>query len=156
MLVLNSKRRKFIIVVFSALVLLISVFIFVNSSMDYEASHSSSGAIADIIRPGESLADREQTEFTIRKLAHLVEYFALAVSATALCLSVDRFYGRKFYGYALFYSLLVAVLDEYIQSFTGRGSAVSDILLDLVGITLGFLLTLAAFYVAVFIKKKLK
>lgn len=156
MLVLNSKRRKFIIVVFSALVLLISVFIFVNSSMDYEASHSSSGAIADIIRPGESLADREQTEFTIRKLAHLVEYFALAVSATALCLSVDRFYGRKFYGYALFYSLLVAVLDEYIQSFTGRGSAVSDILLDLVGITLGFLLTLAAFYIAVFIKKKLK
>ena len=156
MLVLNSKRRKLIIVVFSALVLLISVFIFVNSSMDYEASHSSSGAIADIIRPGESLADREQTEFTIRKLAHLVEYFALAVSATALCLSVDRFYGRKFYGYALFYSLLVAVLDEYIQSFTGRGSAVSDILLDLVGITLGFLLTLAAFYVAVFIKKKLK
>ena len=70
MLVLNSKRRKLIIVVFSALVLLISVFIFVNSSMDYEASHSSSGAIADIIRPGESLADREQTEFTIRKLAH--------------------------------------------------------------------------------------
>ena len=156
MLVLNSKRRKFIIVVFSALVLLISVFIFVNSSMDYEASHSSSGAIADIIRPGESLADREQTEFTIRKLAHLVEYFALAVSATALCVSVDRFCGRKFYGCALFYSLLVAVLDEYIQSFTGRGSAVSDILLDLVGITLGFLLTLAAFYVAVFIKKKLK
>ena len=52
--------------------------------------------------------------------------------------------------------MLVAVLDEYIQSFTGRGSTVSDILLDLVGITIGFLLTLAAFYVAVFIKKKLK
>ena len=156
MLVLNSKRRKLIIVVFSALVLLISVFIFVNSSMDYEASHSSSGAIADIIRPGESLADREQTEFTIRKLAHLVEYFVLGASVTALCISVDRFYGRKFYGCALFYSLLVAVLDEYIQSFTGRGSTVPDILLDLVGITLGFLLTLAAFYIAVFIKKKLK
>lgn len=156
MLVLNSKRRKLIIVVFSALVLLISVFIFVNSSMDYEASHSSSGAIADIIRPGESLADREQTEFTIRKLAHLVEYFVLGASVTALCISLDRFCGRKFYGCALFYSLLVAVLDEYIQSFTGRGSTVSDILLDLVGITLGFLLTFAAFYIAVFIKKKLK
>lgn len=155
MLVLNSKRRKLIIVAFSALVLLISAFIFVNSSMDYEVSHSSSGAIADIISPGGSLAEYEQTDFTIRKLAHLVEYFALAVSATALCVSVDRFYGRKFHGYALFYSLLVAVLDEYIQGFTGRGSTVSDVLLDLLGIALGFSLTLVGFYIALFIKKKL-
>lgn len=156
MLVLNSKRRKLIIVVFSVLVLLISVFIFVNSAMDYEASHSSSGAIADIISPDASVEDYEQTEFTLRKLAHLIEYFSLGAVSAALCISISRFYGRKLYGYALFYSLLVAVIDEYIQSFTGRGSMLSDVVLDLAGIVLGFTLMLIGFYLVLFIKKKNK
>ena len=35
--------------------------------------------------------------------------------------------------YPLFFVLVIAVGDEFIQSFVGRGSNVRDVLIDLVG-----------------------
>jgi VanZ family protein len=40
-------------------------------------------------------------------------------------------------GYVLFLSLLFGVLDEFLQSFTGRGTSVRDVMLDLCGALLG-------------------
>lgn len=156
MFILSSSRKRLIVALFAAALMFATALILINASMSYEASHSSSGAIADIISPDASVEDYEQTEFTLRKLAHLIEYFSLGAVSAALCISISRFYGRKFYGYALFYSLLVAVIDEYIQSFTGRGSTLSDVVLDLAGIVLGFTLMLIGFYLVLFIKKKNK
>jgi len=41
----------------------------------------------------------------------------------------------------LFGTLLAAVTDEFIQSFTGRGSSVRDVVLDFCGALTGMLLT---------------
>ncbi|MBQ7339146.1 MAG: VanZ family protein, partial [Clostridia bacterium] len=47
---------------------------------------------------------------------------------------------------ALLFSLLTAVTDEYIQSFTGRTSSVSDVLLDFSGALCGLGLTALTVY----------
>ncbi len=73
------------------------------------------------------------SEHTLRKLAHFSEFAVLCYFA---CKAADDFsFGaRVSNGYILLYCLLVAVIDEYIQFFSpGRGSMVSDILLDFSG-----------------------
>jgi hypothetical protein len=40
-------------------------------------------------------------------------------------------------GYVLFASLLCGVLDEFLQSFTGRGTSVRDVMLDFGGALIG-------------------
>lgn len=72
-------------------------------------------------------------EHLIRKLAH---FTAFAVQGGLLCRTFSEFRiaNRSANGYVLFFGLLTAVADEYIQSFSaGRTSAVNDVLLDFSG-----------------------
>ena len=45
-------------------------------------------------------------------------------------------------GDALFFALLCAVADEFLQSFTGRTSSVRDVLIDFGGAVSGLLLSM--------------
>lgn len=64
----------------------------------------------------------------VRKIAHVFEYFVLAF--------VVFLYWKKpvktFYG-----GFTLAFLDETLQIFTGRGTLVSDIWIDLIGVVIG-------------------
>lgn len=74
------------------------------------------------------------TEHTIRKLAHFTEFSILGL---LLWKTMDSFKLEAVAasGYILLLGLLVAVVDEYIQSFSpGRSSQVSDVLLDFSGV----------------------
>ena len=51
---------------------------------------------------------------------------------------IKKDYGVGLYATAFFYVLLVAVLDEHIQSFSDRTSSTGDILLDFIGSLTGF------------------
>ena len=134
---MKMSRERIIFLILILTVVLVTAFILINSFMDYEKSHSSSGIITDLITSTDDLAEWDHTEFIVRKLAHLVEYSFLGLCVAALSVFLNATYNKKLYGYALFYVLLVSVTDEYIQSFTDRGSAISDVLLDFIGSLIG-------------------
>ena len=114
-----------------------TVLIIINSLMDFEMSHNSSGAFVDVVVP-EEYQDFEQMELTIRKIAHVVEYSFLGFSVMILTFCSKQYYYKSFCGYSWFYVLAIAVIDEHIQSFSDRTSSTSDIILDFCGALIGF------------------
>ena len=91
----------------------------------------------------------------MRKLAHGIEFCALGCSVGGLlwgvrsrnkrmrCAEVSDHHSSS----ALLYLLGVAVTDEYIQSFTGRTSLVSDILIDFCGAVVGLTFVLILMWI---------
>jgi len=115
----------------------------VSSNLSYKVSHQ-------IVTIGNQILDRnlsdgqindyaERIHGPVRKLAHMSEYFILAV-AVAFPLYVYRL--RGFLLLLLAGSLCIgfAFLDEYHQSFVGgRSSSLRDVAIDDIGIFLGIM-----------------
>ena len=126
------------------LVLLCTLFVFSNSLKNSEESHADSGFFVEIV---ESVADAIFPDnecdwnYTVRKGAHLLEFFVLGVFATLLsvCFVKNR---RAALCIALLYLVVIAALDEFIQRFTGRTSSFTDVLIDLAGGCIGVALVL--------------
>lgn len=80
-------------------------------------------------------------QFYIRKLAHITEYFLLAVSV-ALPLYVYRLRGFGLIIVAGSFCVGFACLDEYHQSFVaGRSASLRDVGIDSIGIFVGVFVT---------------
>ncbi len=131
--------------------LFIVAFILGNALLDYNASHSFSGWLVRLL--GMDMQTGEQNgDFVLRKIAHVAEYALLGF----FTLTVRAFGKTKkplnCIWFSLFFVLAVAVLDEFFQSFGGRNSTVSDVLLDFVGALMG--IALAAFLEKLLRKKK--
>ena len=120
--------------------------------MDYNTSHGVSDTVVDIIDPDQQL---EAIKTPVRKLAHLVEYAALGVAIMLLVGEVYRDFKKRCLGFACFYALLVAVVDEHIQSFSDRTSSTADILLDFLGAALGMTAVVAVFFVVRWAKRRI-
>lgn len=90
---------------------------------------------------GELLLYAEQIHFYVRKLGHVTEYFALAVTI-AFPLYVYRIRGFRLLLFAGLFCVCFAGLDEYHQSFVaGRGASLRDVGIDSIGVFTGILLT---------------
>lgn len=75
-------------------------------------------------------------DFIVKKTAHLIEY---GVLATLLYrgLKGSKIVTKKAMCYAIIISFLYAITDEFHQSFTpGRGPAIRDVFIDLIGATI--------------------
>lgn len=80
-------------------------------------------------------------QYYIRKLAHITEYFLLAVSV-ALPLYVYRVRGFWLVIVAGLFCVSFACLDEYHQYFVdGRSASLRDVAIDSIGIFAGIFLT---------------
>ena len=125
------KRAKPLILMLAVLTLL---FIWMNSFLPSGPSSRVSGYVTRLITPLLEIivGKGHVTEYLVRKLAHVAEY-ALYGFWLALLAKAD---GRKART-ALLIGFLTAFLDETIQMFTGRGPAVRDVWIDLIGITGG-------------------
>jgi len=77
----------------------------------------------------------------IRKNAHVFLYLILAV-LVSIAFFAHKYKGKSPLIYIMFICLLYAALDEFHQSFTGRASLVSDVLIDFSGSLIG----IAVFY----------
>lgn len=82
------------------------------------------------------------TDHLIRKLAHLMEFGLLGVWL-ALFMIMRRHVRLQAIANCLFFGLSAAVLDEALQHLSGRGSQVSDVLLDFAGAAGGMLVVIA-------------
>lgn len=146
---MNRNRQKWKIAVLTLLFALLIVFIFSNSLKSSEESNGDSAKLASVLEPliemifGEG---RVSANYVVRKCAHLAEFALLGFLSMLLVRATTRYNGKKLLSVGLFVTLAVAVADEYIQTFTGRTSSVSDVLIDfsgvLIGMTVAFLLCL--------------
>lgn len=85
-------------------------------------------------------AQVERIHYYVRKMAHVLEYFVLAVTV-AFPLYVYRIRGIGLVFVAGVFCVGFAGLDEYHQSFVaGRGPSVRDVAIDSTGILPGILL----------------
>lgn len=97
--------------------------------------------------PQEYAVIKENTHFSIRKLAHFSEYFLLGFF---LCVFFCTFSMKRWAAalFALAISVLYATLDEWHQSFVpDRGPGVGDVLVDSAGALFGVLIVMLGAYV---------
>lgn len=142
-------------------------FIFYMSSNNGEISHSESKNVVKLITKIESkfqknnqikymssnqkiideqIAELNRLDNPIRKCAHVFIYTFLSILVSSILFSFNK-RGKDVVVYILFICLFYAVLDEYHQSFVpGRGSLVSDILVDFGGAFIGVVLFYLAYY----------
>lgn len=134
-----DKYRTLRISLLTLLNALIIGFIFFNSSRIGNASSDVSLHVLDIANRllGKLGVSFSFSHLAIRKLGHLAEF---ALLGFWLMLSL-RVYTKRlfaFLAWPMLIGLVVAVIDEFIQSFIpGRSSQVSDILIDFAGLLIG-------------------
>ncbi len=130
------KRRTIILIIIAILVLL---FIWIHSAITENNSYTESLWFTDtIVNPilksfGLMPADKD----VVRKIAHVFEFFLLSI------LTSGFWKGKPVRN--LYTGLTVALIDETIQVFTGRGALVTDIWIDMIGVGLGTMIRILAF-----------
>ena len=138
---LNRERTLNIVLI--AITLATIVFIWSNSLQSVPESQAKSLGVRAQIKPclGVFVGQGNVTDNLVRKLAHFVEYSALGCELALLLALLKRRRWQSVVNCA-FAVLTVALTDETIQIFTGRGSQVQDVWLDFVGSCTGILLVL--------------
>lgn len=133
------KKQTAMLVLSCILVCLVVCFIFSNPLLDGEDSNRQSGLVMQLLRgildPNHTIDD-ETFHFFVQKGAHFSEFALLGLSLWLLLLSIRGKFGIFCPSVMLFSALATAVTDEFIQSFTGRTSSVSDVLIDFGGAVL--------------------
>lgn len=129
--------------IFLALTVLAVAFIFGQSVLDRTASEQESGRVFELLlsvihRLGLE-ADRELLHIFIRKAAHFAEFAVLGICAGGYALNLGYLHERTYLALPAWLTLAVAVCDEWIQSFSGRASMVTDVVLDYAGALAGLL-----------------
>lgn len=91
------------------------------------------------MQANEQSALTKRLNVIVRKSGHLIEYLILAIIVSSIIIKVSE---KSISGiiHVLFTCLMVAVLDEFYQSFVGRTSTVRDVLIDFCGGLLGMFL----------------
>ena len=124
------KISRYILI---ALILLTLAFIFYQSILPPDESTETSDAVGgfleEIFPP-----DTEAGEFVltnVRKIAHFTEFFILGVWTAFYAVFFIKRY--KAYLFSLPTALLVALADETIQIFSGRGPMIFDVWIDFFG-----------------------
>ena len=133
-------------------ILAVLCFIFGNSLLDGQQSGEVSAGVTEVVEPvvrpvveavSPAPVSDDSLHGIIRKMAHFTEFAVLAVLSVCLLWQLCGTWRTHALGYVLFGTLLAAVSDEFIQSFTGRTSSVRDVLIDFSGALCGTLLTIA-------------
>ena len=152
-----AQKRTVMILI--TLIILCTALIFSFSLKSKEESAQDSNFIVNMIKPIlEKIFGNapKNLGLIVRKLAHMTEFCILSVLVAILSVKIYMYKSKPIFGYALFYVLAVAVSDEFIQYFSGRGSSVVDVVIDFSGASIGFLTVYSVYYFIPLIRSKLK
>lgn len=150
----SSKNNTLWIIIFGVIIVGVTlIFILGNGLLDYDASHKFSQWFVRLLGM-ESKGPGGDGDLLLRKIAHVVEYALLGTGVFILTKKLNKTFGKNLFGFALFYSLAVSVLDEYFQSFSARTSSVRDVILDFCGVLSGFLIGYIILKIVCLIKRK--
>lgn len=158
--------KKYIAIIICTLVSLAWVgFIWSNSAKTGEASGKASSQVHETVNEiAQSVGIEEPiSEHTVRKSAHFGEYMILALIVCVDMIFVSKvFLSRSIRTRsisllaAIPFAALIALVDEFIiqKSTEGRGPSFIDVLIDLSGATLGAIIILSGFLIAVCVINK--
>ena len=136
----RSEKRGLIL--WGALSLVTLIVIYGQSMLSMTDSGNFSGLVVTylkpILDPGNRWAAEDFHHF-VRKMGHFAEYACFGLFFGRFSVLLGKIKGVRYISMPLLVALGVAVSDEYLQYFTGRGSAVTDVVLDFAGAMFGFL-----------------
>lgn len=134
------KSKKIFAAVTVILLIVTLAFIWTNSLQSIPESQTRSLGVMKMVRPFLEIfvGKGNVTDHLVRKLAHFIEFGALGCELALLSVLRGRV-RRQPVIYCAFAGMLVALTDETIQIFTGRGSQVQDVWLDFAGACSGIL-----------------
>ena len=136
-----KKSNKRNLILWGSLSLLMLIVIYGQSMMPPKESGALSGFAVTYLKPvldPFGVFEAEAFHHFIRKAGHFSEYACFSLFFGNFCRSIGNLPGNNWQLLSLFVCLAVAVSDEFLQSFTGRGSSVRDVVLDFSGALLGF------------------
>lgn len=153
--------RKYLKVSLLISIIIMISFIWSNSLKSPNESVKQSGEVAKVIETIITHNGQKQLSGfgswiieNVRKIAHFVEFFSLAVLITTY---IALFYSEKKFNYSyVSLVIIVAIIDEIIQIFTNRGAMVIDVLIDSAGGLLGFIFVVFIKCILYIIKNKRK
>jgi len=119
------------------------------SSQPAVESSSSSSKIVNVILSTLKLDESKEEVLTmiVRKGAHFTEYFILGGLVT---ITYGAFNNKKNNSFILLSCVLVALSDEFLQSFiVGRSSEVRDVLIDFSGVVTFFIVNYIATHIRI-------
>ena len=143
------KLKKTLIIILDILIFLNIAFICGNSMMpvaDSSAlSHGFMDELLELFRLNyhDLPIEKEAFHGVVRKLAHMFEFFCLGA---LLCLRLGKNEAKIAATISFFLAVCVAILDEFIQSFSDRACRVSDMLIDSCGAAIGVAFALLIIY----------
>ncbi len=151
--------KKYITIsILSAIIVLFTFAIFYYSlEMSDESQKRSyivTKTVETLIENNDDLTTAE-LQHIIRKFAHVLEYGGLGILVSVLMIYIKKQYNKTYYGFVLFFLLLAAVTDEYIQRFYKRSSTVGDIVLDFLSSLLGAAVAYGIYSLIKYIKKRI-
>ncbi len=136
------KNKTLFKVIYIVYLIGIVGFIFSNSFPSIKESAETSGRLLAFIN-GILEALRfpvMESDMFIRKAAHFAEFFVFGASICGYSY-FDKKCDTNYIFKSVLISCLVAMSDETIQYFTGRGSMLLDVWLDLFGATVGIIVS---------------
>jgi len=147
---LGLRKSEVLCVLIFLVLTLISLWqIFGNSLQDSKTSNNRSETIVEnvkpIIDPEDKVPDSVLNKI-IRKLAHGIEFAILGFSVCGLYITLIKRNRMSGISTLLLFLMSTAVIDEFIQSFTGRTSSVKDVLIDFAGGVIGICISAAAYF----------
>lgn len=130
---MRTEPKRILKITLLVLIVLNLAFIFIQSLIPPEESSKESGAVGDVIeeiippetKPGEFI------QLNLRKIAHFIEFATLGALVAAYLFVFMR---RRIAIIMSFpAALIVGLLDESVQLFSGRGASVKDVWIDFSG-----------------------
>ena len=153
--------KKYISIIICTLIALgWVIFIWSNSAKTGEESGKASSQVHEVVNEVAQNVGIEEpiSERTVRKSAHFGEYMILGLIVCVDMIFISNvFFNRSVTARSLSllvsipFSVTIAMIDEFViqGSTEGRGPSFTDVLIDLSGTTLGFILILIGFLIAV-------
>lgn len=155
----NKKTVIILRVVFTALTLALTAFIWLHSLASADKSANESAGVLEFLNKILAGLGIEYglTDFIVRKLAHFLEFTAFGASLSATYISYTNKLAKNIPN-MLFVLLAVPVIDETLQYLSpGRSPQISDVLIDFSGCITGLIFTALVFAIInFFIKRKSK
>lgn len=131
-------------------------FIWQQSTLAPAASSATSDAVGEVVVPivgGPASPVGSFVDRFLRKIAHFVEFGVLGLESEAY---LARRHTPALTVLQFAFGLFVAGADELLQRFTGRGSALADVGIDLAGFVLAALALRLLLYVIARLRKHRK
>ena len=123
-------------------------FIWSQSCLSMEASGNESDAVREMMEKlfGTETAFAQFVSTYIRKIAHFTEFALLGFEMTLFTYVCTKSKINDLFR-CLVFGVAVAVTDETIQIFTGRGSSIFDVMIDTSGYIFAFLFASLLYFV---------